>query len=76
MENSQSVKIGIFRFIRFMLEVWKTTSKNETMDRGMICPSLVFDHLLVQPQTVPFEYQHKDGVVVFFSFVSKVFPDT
>ena len=28
MGNSQLVKIGIFRFIRFMLEVWKTTSKN------------------------------------------------
>ena len=25
---SHAVKIGIFRFIRFMLEVWKTTSKN------------------------------------------------
>ena len=31
------------------------------MDRGMICPSLVFDHFLYSPNCA-FEYQHKDGV--------------
>ena len=45
------------------------------MDRGMICPSLVFDHFRYSPNCA-FEYQHEDGVVVFISFVSKVFPDT
>ena len=45
------------------------------MDRGMICPSLVFDHFRYSPNCA-FEYQHEDGVVVFVSFVSKVFPDT
>ena len=34
------------------------------MDRGMICPSLVFDHFRYSPNCA-FEYQHEDGVVVF-----------
>ena len=74
-ENSQWVKIGIFRFIRSCSKSGKLQAKIETMDRGMICPSFVFDHFRYSPNCA-FEYQHEDGVVVFVSFVSKVFPDT
>ena len=67
------VKIGIFRFIRFMLEVWKTTSKNETMDRGMICPSLVFDHLSVQPQLCLLNISTRMGLSYSFHSFQRFF---
>lgn len=55
----------------FMLKSGKLQAKIETMDRGMICPSLVFDHLSVQPQTVPLNISTRMGFVVFVSFVSR-----
>lgn len=69
------VKIGIFALSVSCSKSGKLQAKIETMDRGMICPSLVFDHFRYSPNCA-FEYQHEDGVVVFVSFVSKVFPDT
>ena len=49
-ENSQWVKIGIFRFIRSCSKSGKLQAKIETMDRGMICPSFVFDHFRYSPK--------------------------